>query len=62
MPSTNAMTTSGWQKLVLKRAKSASEKALVAAVRILSTTIEWQSTPLHEIYARVMVSGERTTP
>ena len=62
MPSTRTTTANGRQKLVLKRAKPASEKPLVAAVRILSTTIEWQSRPLHDIYSRVVVSGERTTP
>ena len=53
--------TNPWRRLLMKPGKSLNEKAVVAAVRILSTTMEWQSTPLHEIYQRIVISGERTT-
>jgi hypothetical protein len=54
-------TTTPWRQLLMKPGKSVNEKTLVAAVRILSTTMEWQSTPRHEIYDRIVTSGERTT-
>jgi hypothetical protein len=61
MISRKVTTTTPWRQLLMKPAKSVNEKALVAAVRILSTTLEWQSTPSHEIYDRIVTSGERTT-